>query len=311
MSGQHIPVLYNEVLELLCCKEGGIYVDATIGSGGHALNLLQHHADIQLLVGLDCDNEAVERTRKCLKRYTDTTVLLHSNFRYLKAALKTIGIRTIHGILFDLGASTPQLIEPSRGFSFNKKGPLDMRMDRRIPLKAQDVLNQSSALELETIFRTYGEERWAKRIAKTIKDRQQHKPVESTTQLADIVLQAIPARHHSRTIHPATRVFQALRIAVNNELEALEQGLEQAIDIVMPGSRLCVISFHSLEDRIVKNTFKKWAKGCNCPPAAPVCTCNAKKALKIITGKPVVPTEAEIQHNPRARSAKLRAAERI
>lgn len=311
MGERHIPVLTNKFLELINCKEDGIYVDTTIGDGGHALHLLRKYPGIGMLVGIDCDIEAVDRAKKNLKPFSHKAVVLHGNFKELKNVLEKAGIYKIDGILFDLGVSTSQLKDPSRGFSFNLKGPLDMRMDQNTPRNAKDLINRLSTRELEAVLRQYGQERWAKRISIHIKKHLQQKPIQHTTDLSNIVLQTIPVRYYPEKTHPATKTFQALRIAVNDELGSIGKGLDDAIELLKTGGRLCVISFHSLEDRIVKNKFKQWAKGCKCPPGIPFCVCDEKKKLKVITRKPVSPSKKEIMENPRARSAKLRIGERI
>ena len=311
ISTPHIPVLTTESIAFLNAHDNGIYVDATVGDGGHSALLLEKHPGIKQLIGIDHDMDAVRRAQKNLGRYSDKVLVLHGNFGNLVNILEKAGIHAIDGILFDLGVSTSQLKDPERGFSFTVDGALDMRMDQSIPLQAQDLIEQASARQLEKIIREFGEERWAKKIACSIKKNQQQRPVTRTTDLAEIVSRAIPARHHPRRIHPATKTFQALRIAVNDELAALEKGLEGAVSIVRAGGRVCVISFHSLEDRIVKNTFRLWSRSCICPPDTPVCICNHRKKASIVTRKPVSPSPQELQHNPRARSAKLRVAERV
>jgi len=311
MGAQHIPVLLNECLEFLNCKTDGIYVDATVGNAGHAKALLETYPRIHKLVGIDRDHEAIERAHNNLKQFSRKVLLLQGNFRHIKTILDRAGVRRIDGILLDLGISTAQLEDSSRGFSFNREGPLDMRMDKKTCVPAKSLLSQLSPRDLEKTIRTYGEERWAKSIARNIKAHLRHKPIELTSELADIVTRSIPARYHPKKIHPATRTFQALRIAVNDELGAIEEGLGDVIDLLQPGARMCVISFHSLEDRIVKNMFRQWQQPCTCSPRMPVCTCGGIKKLTIITKKPVVPSREEVLKNPRARSAKLRVGERI
>ncbi|MFC1592026.1 16S rRNA (cytosine(1402)-N(4))-methyltransferase RsmH, partial [Thermodesulfobacteriota bacterium] len=251
MNTRHIPVLLHETAALLNCREGGTYVDATVGSGGHALHLLQQHPGIKMLIGIDRDEEAIGRAQKKLEPFSHKAAVLHGNFKELKTILNRAGIDKADGILFDLGVSSPQLDDPARGFSFSAEGPLDMRMDRNTPMDAKELLEQLSARDIEDILRSFGEERWARRIARRIKEQQQQTPIETTTQLRDIVYRAIPARHAGK-IHPATKTFQALRIAVNDELAAVASGLDDAIELLAPQGRLCAISFHSLEDRIVK-----------------------------------------------------------
>lgn len=311
MDESHIPVLPDKVFELINCKRDGIYVDATIGNAGHAYYLLKKCPRMRMLVGIDCDSEAVARAKKKLEPFCHKTTIIHGNFSELKNILEQAGIIKIDGILFDVGVSTPQLKDPLRGLSFNLKGPLDMRMNKNAPLQAIDLINRASADELAGIIRQYGQERWAKRISANIKKHLRQSPIRYTTELSDIVFKSIPRRYHPKKIHPATRTFQALRIAVNDELNALDRGLDAAIDFLKPGGRLCVISFHSLEDRIVKRKFKQWEKGCRCVTSIPFCVCGQKKRLKVITGKPVLPSKEETIKNPRARSAKLRAGERV
>ncbi len=311
MDINHIPVLLNETLDHLNCKKNGIYVDATLGHGNHALNILKKYPEIKMLIGIDQDTEAINRSKNKLKQYANKTTLLHGNFNSLNTILEESGIQNIDGILFDLGVSTAQLIDPSRGFSFKSEGPLDMRMDKNTPHNAEDLLIKLSTGELDDIFHNYGEERWAKRIAIRIKEHLKEKSIKTTRELADIVYSSIPKKFHPKKIHPATKTFQALRIAVNDELNSIDQGLDSALGVLNKGGRICVISFHSLEDRIVKNRFKDWATECICHKSIPVCVCSKKSTAKIITKRPVCPSEKEIGENPRSRSAKLRVAERI
>ena len=311
MNIKHIPVLLNETLDHLNCKKDGVYVDATVGHGNHALNILKRYPEIKMLVGIDHDTEAIERTKNKLKEYKDKTTLLHGNFNKLNTILEESGIQNIDGILFDFGVSTAQLIDPSRGFSFNSEGPLDMRMDINTPLSAKDLLIKLSAKEIEDILHNYGEERWAKRIALRIKENLEERSIGTTRELADIVYSSIPKKFHPKRIHPATKTFQALRIAVNDELNSIDKGLDSALGLLNKGGRICAISFHSLEDRIVKNRFKYWAAECICPKSIPICVCGKTSTVKIITKRPICPSEKEIGENPRSRSAKLRVAERI
>ncbi|MCX5894514.1 MAG: 16S rRNA (cytosine(1402)-N(4))-methyltransferase RsmH [Proteobacteria bacterium] len=307
----HIPVLLREVIEHIRCTDGGIYVDATTGSGGHAGELLKTCPGIALLVGIDRDARAVAIARKNLEPFHDRVMVLQGNFTELKTILGTISIHQIDGILFDLGVSSMQLNDPSRGFSFMGDGPLDMRMDQNTSVQAKDIINSSSEPELADMLRSFGEERWAKRIAWHILKRRTEGPIATTAELSDIIVHALPRRHFPAKIHPATKTFQALRIAVNDELQNLHTGLDEALDLLRPGGRLCAISFHSLEDRIVKHKLQQWGKGCTCPPRVPQCVCGGTPKVTIITRKPVVPAPAEIQANPRSRSAKLRVAEKV
>jgi 16S rRNA (cytosine1402-N4)-methyltransferase len=308
---EHVPVLVQEVVHYIHSREGGIYVDATIGSGGHAVALLETYPDIGMLIGIDRDADAVACARKNLAAFHNRAVVFQGNFKQIKTILSNNNIDTVDGIMFDLGVSSMQLENPSRGFSFMSDGPLDMRMDQTTSLQAKDLINSLSERDMEQLLRTCGEERWAKRIARQILKRREHQPIETTRDLSDLVLGAIPARYYPRTIHPATKTFQAFRITVNDELKSLESGLDAAIDLLTTGGRLCAISFHSLEDRIVKHTFQLWEKSCTCPPRTPVCICGTVQKARVITRKPVAPNDEELQANPRARSAKLRVAERV
>ena len=311
MAARHIPVLYEEILEYACCRDGEVFVDATLGSGGHSLGLLERYAGIRQLIGIDCDQDALERARVTLEPFKKKVTFLHGNFKDLAGLLSQEGIAAIGGIVFDFGVSTPQLKDPGRGFGFSNDEALDMRMDRSMPQTAMDLLKRLSAQELEDIIRVYGEERFARRIASAVKDAVECNPLLSTTGLADTVFRAIPMKLHPDKLHPATRTFQALRIAVNDELAVIGQGLDQAMELLTPDGRMLAISFHSLEDRIVKNKFRDWAKGCSCPVKLPVCACGGRKRLKVITRKPVYAAEAEVSRNPSSRSARLRAGERV
>ncbi|MBI5044140.1 MAG: 16S rRNA (cytosine(1402)-N(4))-methyltransferase RsmH [Nitrospirae bacterium] len=305
---KHTPVLLKEAVELLNCKKGGVYIDCTVGAGGHAERILELSSPDGVIIGIDQDEEILKIAEERLKRFGERTRLVHGNFSDIKDVMKN---ENVDGILFDLGVSSYQLEDKERGFSFMSDAPLDMRMDKKTKITAADIINRSSERELSEIIFKYGEERFAKRIASFIVRERERKPIATTLQLSDIIMKAIPARFHAQKIHLATRTFQALRIAVNRELEILEKSLLDAVDILKPEGRMCVISFHSLEDRIVKRTFQRLEKGCICPPKIPVCQCGIKPSIKIITKKPVAPAEMEIKANPRARSAKLRAAEKL
>ncbi len=305
-----MPVLVREVVEWVHHAQNGVYVDATIGSGGHAEALLTRYPDIARLIGIDQDAEAVTKARKNLAAFADRVSIIQGNFTALKAILETLHISHIDGIIFDLGVSSMQLNDPGRGFSFMAEGPLDMRMNQTSAVQATDLVNTLSAAELETIIRTYGEERWARRIARAIVEQRRLQPIRTTTELSRIICAAIPARPSPPAIHPATRTFQALRIAVNDELNNLQHALDESLAVLHSGGRICVISFHSLEDRVVKQTFRRWEKGCICPPRMPRCECGHKPKITILTRKPIIPSQDEIRNNPRARSAKLRVAEK-
>ena len=310
MNYIHIPVLLNEVIDCLNIKKDGIYVDCTLGGGGHSEQILEKIGSKGKLVAIDQDAICLKIARERLSKYKNI-IFVHNNFCCLKKILSENKIAKCSGILFDLGISSFQLDIKERGFSFNSDVPLDMRMDTTSSITAKSLINSLSSLELYRIISKYGEERWAKRIAKFIVQERKHSPIVTTRQLVNIIAKAIPLAARPRNIHFATRTFQALRIAVNDELEALKKGLSLAIDVLEKGGRLCVISFHSLEDRIVKKTFRDLSKKCTCPKDFPVCVCGGKDILKIITKKPVISSKEEILRNPRARSAKLRVAEKI
>lgn len=306
---RHKPVLLREALEALNIKSDGIYVDATVGCGGHAREIAKRLID-GLLIGIDCDAEALRCAEETLSDLAANTKLIHANFRELANILDGLHIGGVDGILFDLGVSSLQLDSARRGFSFQKEGPLDMRMDQSLKLTAKEIVNSYSAAELAQLFKEYGEERWAKRIAREIVKRRVHAEIQTTKQLAEIVKSAIPmAAQRKLFIHPATKAFQALRIAVNDELENLKAGLQVGFSKLRQGGVMAVISFHSLEDRIVKDFFKEKAQSCICPPELPVCRCNKKIEAELF--KPIRPSEQEVKQNPRARSAKLRAARKI
>ena len=307
----HLPVMEKEVLHYLDCKDGGIYVDATVGDGGHAEAILRNLSPAGRLIGLDWDDAALERTRKRLSRYSDRVTLVHDSYTRLETVLKEAGYPRVNGILVDLGASTLQLMDPERGFSFHQEGNLDMRMDRRRSLTAKDIVNEYSAEDLAEIFFRFGEERWSRRIAaRIVQEREQKGPFTDSRKLAEVVKTGVPARYRRQGGHPSRKVFQALRLAVNHELENIAAVLPQALNSLSPEGRLCVISYHSLEDRLVKHFFRKEARPCNCPPNRP-CLCEGKAVLKVLTAKAIRPSEDEVDSNPRARSARLRAAEKV
>jgi 16S rRNA (cytosine1402-N4)-methyltransferase len=306
----HIPVMLREAVDLLDCKPGGVYVDGTLGGGGHAYEILQRTSPDGILVGIDCDNDAIESSRKRLQSFGNRSIVVNSNFVEMKSILEDLDIAQVDGILLDLGVSSHQLEEVERGFSFSKKAPLDMRMDRSRRRTAADIVNGSPEGELKNIIKKYGEEREAGRIARAIARQRKESPLETTTELAELIASAKRVKGGTR-IHPATKTFQALRIAVNEELQNLHKSLDDAVDLLGKEGRLSVISFHSLEDRIVKDFFRHGEKDCICPPDFPVCRCNKVRTLKVLTRRPVTPGEDELKANPRARSAKLRAAVRI
>ena len=308
---QHVPVLAQEVISLVCWRQGGTYVDATIGGAGHARLLLDAAGAQARLIGIDQDPAALEAAGKVLRDKAGQVTLVHSNFVHLRAILTERGLAPVDGVLFDLGVSSPQLDVARRGFSYQHDAPLDMRMDPTSPITAAHLVATLSEQELTKVISDYGEERWAKRIATFIVKRRQASPIETTGDLVEIIKAAIPAGARRQGPHPARRTFQALRIAVNRELEFLEKTLIDAVKILKPKGRLAVISFHSLEDRIVKETFNRLALGCECPPDLPICVCGKQAEIEILTKRPIVPTEVEVAQNPRARSAKLRVAKKV
>ena len=307
----HSPVLLSETLELLKVQAGKIYLDCTLGGGGHAGHILRQSAPSGHLIGIDRDKEALKIARERLALFQDRISLVQDNFINLKEILAHLKITQVDGIFFDLGVSKYQLADEVRGFSFKRDGPLDMRMDKREQVTAALLVNELPLGELTRLIFMYGEERWAARIAQGICQARQKHPLVSTLELAKIVTDAIPLPHRPKSIHPATKTFQAFRIAVNKELESIGSAISAAISSLAPGGRICLISYHSLEDRIVKDHFKFETLTCICPKDFPVCRCGKEKKMKILTKKPVVPSEKEIGLNLRSRSAKLRAAERV
>jgi 16S rRNA (cytosine1402-N4)-methyltransferase len=305
----HHPVLLRETIEFLAVERGGLFVDCTIGLGGHSEAILQTRFDAQVL-GIDRDEEALELARKRLAKFGGRFRAVHADFRELTRVLATAKVEAVRGILADLGVSSLQLDSPSRGFSFRHEAPLDMRLDQSSGETAAELLGRLSEVEIARLIFEYGEERHSRRIARRIVGRREvGQPIQTTTELAALVERAIGGKQ--RRIHPATRTFQALRIAVNRELEGLDRFVVDAIDSLEPHGRLAVISFHSLEDRIIKRTLLKLSGRCQCPPRTPQCSCGARKAIEIMTRRPVTPNQIEIDENPRARSAKLRVAAKL
>ena len=307
---KHISVLLEECIENLNIKPDGIYVDGTLGLGGHSEQILKRLTTGRL-IGIDRDESAIRRTGERLKAYSDKMTLVHGNFCDVAQILDELGIDAVDGMLFDLGVSSPQLDESERGFSYMNDAPLDMRMDNTSSLTAWNVVNDWDEAELVRILRDFGEERYARRIASKIAERRTAKPIETTLELVDIIRSAMPAAALREKQHPAKRSFQAIRIAVNDELGAVDQMMKTAPDKLKVHGRLCVISFHSLEDRIVKTGIAARENGCTCPREAPICVCGFKQTLKSVHRKPIVPGEDELNENPRARSAKLRVAEKV
>ena len=310
MAFVHRSVLLNECIEALHIRPEGVYLDGTLGGAGHSLQIARRLTTGQL-IGIDRDEEALCAARQRLAAYADRVTLVHGNFRELGEILDNLGLSGVDGMLFDLGVSSPQLDEAERGFSYMTDAPLDMRMDRSQSLSAYDVVNGWSREELRHILFAYGEERYAPLIAAAIERRRQIAPIKTTLELAEVIRSAMPAQALREKQHPAKRSFQAIRIAVNDELGAVEQMLRQAMDRLNKGGRLAVITFHSLEDRAVKNAMQAAARGCTCPPEFPVCVCGKKPQVRILTRKPIVSGEEELAENPRARSAKLRVAEKL
>ncbi len=306
MEFNHTTVLLNETVESINVKKGGVYADLTLGGGGHTALILEKGGSV---VGVDRDITAIENARERFKGENFTAV--HSNFSDIKEIAKSLDIEKFDGIIADLGVSSPQLDDAERGFSYMQDAPLDMRMDRRESLTAREVVNTYSSEELFGIISTYGEERWASRIVNFIIEEREKASIETTFQLVDIIKAAIPLSARKDGPHPAKRTFQAIRIEVNGELKILESTIRDSVELLKKGGRMGIITFHSLEDRIVKTTFAALEKGCTCPKDFPVCVCGNKPSVKTVSRKPLIPTEKEIDENPRARSSKLRTIEKI
>ena len=307
----HRSVLLDECIEALNIKPDGIYVDGTAGGGGHSLEIAKRLSEGGRLIAIDRDDAAIAAATERLKDYADRVTFVRNNFSSVKEVCRMLGIEKIDGILMDLGVSSYQLDTPERGFTHNTDAPLDMRMDRRNDLDAHTVVNTYSAEALKKLIYTYGEERFAPRIASAIVARREKEEIKTTGQLVDIIKSAIPASAREGGHHPAKRTFQAIRIEVNGELDAIEPAIRDAASILSPKGRIAIITFHSLEDRIVKQTYADLASGCNCPKSLPVCVCGRKPTVNVLTRKPILPSDAEVEGNPRSRSAKLRVAEKI
>ncbi len=310
MKFSHQPVLLRETIEHLNLKPNGIYVDCTLGAAGHSTAILAAEPTVRL-IGIDQDPQALERASLRLAAYTGQVTLVQDNFRNLERILDGLGIGKVDGVLMDIGVSSPQLDDADRGFSYQQDAPLDMRMDPNQPIDAKTIVNTYSAEELTKIIKMYGEERWASRISDFIVRERKRAPLETTGELVDLIKRAIPAKARATGPHPARRTFQALRIAVNDELNALQQGLEQAVEVLAAQGRLAVITFHSLEDRIVKNFFQEMLGKCICPPDFPVCVCGRTPQGRLVTSGPLLPSQEELEDNPRSRSAKLRVLEKL
>lgn len=309
MGLEHIPVMVQTVIDYLVTGAGGVYLDCTIGAGGHAAEILKATSPDGRLIGIDVDRQALALAGENLSPYGSRVSLTHGNFADLNQILSQQGVSQVDGVLMDLGVSSIQLDTPDRGFSFRHSGPLDMRMDQTTDRPVSHDLNRKDASELAEIIREFGEERWARRIAAGIVEARKKAPIRTTEQLAEIVKKSVP--RSSGRIHPATRTFQSFRIHKNDEIANLKKGLDQAIPALKSGGRICVISFHSLEDRVAKHTLRALERGCVCPPGIPVCVCGRKPVIKLLTKRPVTPQEEEIKANPRCRSAKLRAAAKL
>lgn len=310
MEFRHKSVLLEESIDALQIKPDGIYVDGTLGGGGHSYEICTHLSDKGRLIGIDQDEAAIEAATRRLERFKDRVTIVRSNYCNIKRELDRLGIASVDGVILDLGVSSYQLDEASRGFTYREDAPLDMRMDQRQTLSAKEVVNEYSEMELYHIIRDYGEEKFAKNIAKHIVSARNQKALETTGELIHVIKAAIPAKVRAVGGHPAKRTFQAIRIEVNRELEVLENSLGDMIDLLNAGGRICVITFHSLEDRIVKNKFRECENPCTCPKEFPVCVCGKKSKGKVITRKPVIPSQEELEDNSRAKSSKLRVFER-
>jgi len=311
MDFKHYSVLLNETIDNLNIKPDGIYVDGTLGGAGHSSHIAAKLSDGGRLFGIDQDEDAIKAASERLKPYEDKVTIIRDNYENAVSRIKELGVNEVDGILLDLGVSSFQLDNEERGFSYRYDTPLDMRMDRRQELTAREIVNEFSEMELFHIIKNYGEDKFAKNIAKHIVANRKQKPIETTFELNEIIKAAIPARMREKGGHPSKRTFQALRIACNRELEVLENSLDGMIDFLAPGGRICVITFHSLEDRIVKNNFRKNENPCTCPPEIPICVCGKKSKGKVITRKPILPSEKELEENSRSKSAKLRVFEKI
>lgn len=312
MNFEHISVLLNECINGLDIKPEGVYVDCTLGGGGHSSQIAARLSDKGLLIGIDQDKNAIAAASQRLKDYSNVKYV-HDNFSNIKDIVEGLGLGqdSVDGFLLDLGVSSHQLDEADRGFSYNHDAPLDMRMDVRCPLSAYKVVNEYTAEDLNRIIKEYGEERWAKRIAEFIVKEREIKPIETTFELVSVIKKAVPKGARADGPHPAKRTFQAIRIEVNNELGILENTINNMVDILKPKGRICIITFHSLEDRIVKNVFRNLENPCTCPRDFPICVCGKKPKVKVVTRKPIVPSEEELKVNHRSRSAKLRIVEKL
>ena len=312
MEFKHKSVLLKETIENLNIKPDGIYVDGTLGGGGHAYEVCKRLSSKGRFIGIDQDEDAIKAATRRLMEFEDKVQIIRSNYCDMREALEEVGVCKVDGIVLDLGVSSYQLDDPERGFTYRvEDAPLDMRMDRRQKFTAKELVNTYSERELYRIIRDYGEDKFAKNIAKHIVAARAEKPIETTGELTEIIKAAIPAKIRMNAGHPAKRTFQAIRIELNKELEVLQNSLEDMIELLNPGGRICIITFHSLEDRIVKSIYKKSENPCTCPSDFPVCVCGKKPLGKAVTRKPIIPTEEEMEYNSRSKSAKLRVFEKI
>ena len=311
MEFKHIPVLFHEIMDIMAPQPGEVFVDCTLGGGGHSRGFLERMGDDGRLIGIDQDTNALQAAGANLAEFGDRVTYVHSNYNNLDEILNTYAPDGVDGILFDIGVSSHQLDEKDRGFSYMQDAPLDMRMNQSQNFSAWDVVNTYSEEELHRIIKEYGEERWARRIAQFIVKERENGPIETTGELVDIIKKAVPKGARKDGPHPAKRTFQAIRIEVNGELDVLQQAIDDVSERLNEGGRLCIITFHSLEDRIVKEAFRKQENPCICPPQFPVCVCGKKPLGRVVTRKPIAPSKEELEVNPRSRSAKLRVLEGV
>lgn len=310
MEFKHVSVLLDETIDSLNIKSDGVYVDGTLGGGGHSLEICRRLGKNGRLIGIDRDMDAIRAAKDRLRDYADRVTIVHGNYQDIDSVLRGLSLSGVDGIVLDLGVSSYQLDNAERGFTYREDTPLDMRMDQSQSMTARDIVNNYSEQELYRVIRDYGEDGFAKNIAKHIVRRRQEHPIETTGELNEIIKAAIPARVRQNTGHPSKKTFQAIRIELNRELEILEQSVDKMIELLNPNGRLCIITFHSLEDRIVKNIFRRNMNPCICPPEFPVCTCGRVSLGHVVTRKPIVPDEAELESNKRAKSSKLRVFEK-
>lgn len=310
MEFNHVPVLLDEVIDGLNLQPSGVYVDGTLGGAGHSSQIAARLGTGGRLIGIDQDRDAIAAASERLAAYGDMVTIVHDNYEHIPQILQQLGISSVNGILLDIGVSSYQLDNPERGFSYNSDEPLDMRMDQESPVTAADIVNERSQEELTRILRDYGEERYAAGIALRIVQERENRPFTTTGDLVRVIRASVPMKMQEKYGNPCKRSFQAIRIACNRELDVLQDSIDQLIDLLAPGGRLCIITFHSLEDRIVKNAFRRNENPCTCPPEFPVCVCGRKSKGKVITKKPIVPSEDELERNKRAASSKLRIFEK-